>query len=355
MAESVPDSGGYVRDLLPADAASLRLILSGESIIDWPWLEFASMQEIDDFVRVHGFDLGLPQDVQHVQYLHQEAVSYLSDILEYRIPDEIKHVPDVRKLLFWASHKKGARKYRTYACIVLKVMHIIHHLLARELLYHAALSEAHLSDLLTQKVFAFVDMMRSQGIQVVEYAGGRKTRHSLVTKLLAKRETIASQIFDKTRFRIVLKKQDDLLAALVLMTHQLFPFNYAIPSQSENALIDLDLIAETPAIPARVKSILLGQKHLGAPQLKNEFSGKSYKSINFVVDVPIRIDQYLKGFQPPLEPTLGHIVFILAEFQLLDQDTAERNESGDNSHVRYKSRQEERVRTRLEASFDLDE
>ena len=42
-----------------------------------------------------------------------------------------------------------------------------------------------------------------RGLPIVEVIGGRKNKDSLYTKLLSKRETIAAQIYDKVRFRIV--------------------------------------------------------------------------------------------------------------------------------------------------------
>ena len=47
------------------------------------------------------------------------------------IPDEVAHGLPARDLLLIAS-QKGKR--RTYACVVLKVMHVMHHLAGRELL-----------------------------------------------------------------------------------------------------------------------------------------------------------------------------------------------------------------------------
>jgi uncharacterized protein (TIGR04552 family) len=44
---------------------------------------------------------------------------------------------------------------------------------------------------------------------------------------------------------------------------------------------------------------------------------------------------------------LGRIVFSLVEFQVVDAETARRNQAGDASHERYKKRQLKRVLRRL--------
>ncbi len=328
------------------DATSLRIMLSGESVIDWPRLQFQTDEDIDAFIKLQEFDVG--RDRAHVADLQREAFIYLEEVLRYHIPEEIRRITDVRDLLRFASQREGIKRNRVYACMTLKVMHILHHLIARELLFNATLSEAQLAELMSKKVYEGIDKMRAAGIPVVEYAGGRKTRHSLVTKLLAKRETIASQIFDKTRFRIVVKEQKDLVPTLLFMVRHIFPFNYTIPGQADNSLLDVIKLAEDEALPPTIKKSLIPTSSKSA-QSQNEFSGRSYRTINFVVDVPLRVSEHLRTMNPPLDPRLGEIVFVLAEFQLVDEVTAENNEKGENTHARYKARQEQRVRARLEA------
>jgi len=329
------------------DSSAIRIMLSGESVIDWSRLEFETDTEIDHFIRLQEFHLDQDSDRDHVGKMQREAFMYMEDVLRYHIPEEVKRVEDVRGLLRYASQRTGLKRNRVYACMALKVMHILHHLLARELLFNSPLSEAQLSDLLSKKIYEGIDRMRASGLPIVEYAGGRKTRHSLVTKLLAKRETIASQIFDKTRFRVVVKSQADLIPSLLFMVHEIFPFNYMIPGQADNSLLDLARVAEEMSLPDRLRTTLLNTKN-GAAQSLNEFSGGSYKTINFVVDVPLRVTPFMRNLDPPIDQNLGEIVFVLAEFQLMDEETAESNERGENNHSSYKARQEQRVRHRLE-------
>ena len=79
----------------------------------------------------------------------------------------------------------------------------------------------------------------------------------------------------------------------------------------------------------------------------NEFSGPTFRVINFVADVPIRVPESVLDADDSLA-ALGPIIFGLAEFQIVDSQTDEENESGDNRHELYKERQKAKVRERLE-------
>ena len=66
-----------------------------------------------------------------------------------------------------------------------------------------------------------------------------------------------------------------------------------------------------------------------------------------MVDVPLRLDAYLPPPEHDRRARKGRIGFTLVEFQIVDVETAEENEQGENSHARYKQRQQLRVLRRL--------
>ena len=72
-------------------------------------------------------------------------------------------------------------------------------------------TESELVERLSARVFTVIDNLRAEGIEVLEYSAGKKSRDSLVTKLLSKRETLASQIFDRLRFSVTLRQRDDVV------------------------------------------------------------------------------------------------------------------------------------------------
>ena len=72
-----------------------------------------------------------------------------------------------------------------------------------------------------------------------------------------------------------------------------------------------------------------------------------FRTINFVVDFPIRIDkQLLQSFSLD-RPALPGIVHVLTEFQIVDQISHARNERGEASHEKYEARRLAKVRERL--------
>ena len=203
---------------------------------------------------------------------------------------------------------------------------------------------AHL-DLAERRIVAAADRMRGEGFPVVAFYGSRKTRNSIITKLIAKKENTAATIFDKLRFRIVTEEKQHILPAVSWLTHNLFPFNYVIPGQSHNNLVPIDQTLQGAAY-ADIRGQVQGglDDSADATAEENPFSGGSYRMINFIVDFPVRVDD-----EAPVRygAMLGRTVFALVEFQVLDRETARLNEEGENAHIHYKNRQRAIVGKRL--------
>jgi uncharacterized protein (TIGR04552 family) len=330
------------------DLAGIRNLLRGGSVIDWHRLYFTDRAEVDRFLRVNEFDPESPEDMARLGALREQAVEYLERHLGFRIPDEVADGIPARDLLLVAS-QKGKR--RTHACIVLKTMHVLHHLAGRELLTRLPVSTDQIFHLVEDKVLRTVEEMKTAGCAIVEFEWSRKNADSLITKLLAKRETIAADVYDKLRFRTITQSEEELVFVIREMTQRLLPFNYVIPGQSVNDIVDLRQTIEGSAALRRFLPDLLDLSHVAGdkrPAPQNEFSGPSYRVINFVADLPVRLDKFLS--RPPGDPLFadgGTVVFVLTEFQIVDARTAAYNERGENSHERYKERQINRVRTRL--------
>ncbi len=327
------------------DVEAMRLLLRGGSVIDWHRLAFTDPSEVDRFLVLHEFDPANADDMDRLEELRADAVEYLTRNFSYRIPEDVAHGMPARDLFLLASSRG---KKQTYACIVLKVMHVMHHLAGRELLFKLPVSDDEVFGFVEAKVVKVVEEIRAAGYPIVEFAWSRKERDSVVTKLLAKKATIAADVFDKLRFRLITRNLDDLPAVLHELMHRLIPFNYVIPGQTVNAILPFRRFLELAPAYSRFSDQL--QLDLEADEDENagqnEFSGPTYRVINFVADLPVRIDQFLCRV-PGQENELGAVIFVLTEFQVMDADTARANEAGDNSHSNYKARQHERVKHRL--------
>jgi uncharacterized protein (TIGR04552 family) len=235
------------------------------------------------------------------------------------------------------------------ACTILKCMHIIHHLDGRELLFLLPMSDQEVFHIVEEKIYRVIGGMLAGGFPIVEFVGGRKNKDSLVTKLLSKQETIAAQIFDKLRFRVVTRTREDIFPVLQYLAKRLFPFNYVVPGESINSILGFKAFVEKTPLRS-----LLGQMQIHGSSVDdmnpsaNQFSADSYRIIHFVVDLPVRLPKRILDRAPAAAAPFGNVIFVICEFQIVDRDTETHNELGDASHAKYKERQKKAVMRRLQ-------
>lgn len=326
------------------DVEQVRLLLQGNSAIDWQQLAFVDHHDVDRFLRLCGFHVQDPTDVMRLVAIHRQAIAYLEEHFEDPIDPAVKSPADVRDLLLIASRRGPAQPD---ACKVLKVMHVVHHVGGRELLYRLPVPAAELFFRVEKKVFEAVDGMKAAGVRVAEFSGSRKTPDSVLTKLLSRRDSLAASVHDRVRFRVVTETMDDLLGALVYITREMLPFNYVVPGESTNDLIDLRRTLQADPDLSRLEPLLQRLDEQAVGGRINQFSSSGYRVINFVADVPIRVDDLVSHLED-YTVTNGITVFLMVEFQLVDRETDAANNTGANRHSLYKARQYRRVKERLE-------
>jgi uncharacterized protein (TIGR04552 family) len=331
-----------------ADLTAVRNLLRGGSVIDWHRLYFTDRAQVDRFLRINEYDPSNPQDIARLEELREQAVEYLERYLGFHVSEEVASRIPAKDLLLVAS-QKGKR--RTQSCVILKVMHVLHHLAGGELATRLSVSADQIFQLVEDKVLRTVEEMKSAGCQVVEFEWSRKEQDSLITKLLAKRDNIAAHVYDKLRFRMITRTEEEIVFVLRELLQRLVPFNYVIPGESQNDIVDLQSFIEADPYLRSHLPDLLDLSNVTPDKRSptvNEFSGPSYRVVNFVADLPVRIDRFL-GLSPsdPIFTDTGSSVFVLTEFQIVDLRTSQANEQGENSHERYKERQVLRVKARL--------
>ncbi|MEO8549278.1 MAG: TIGR04552 family protein [Kofleriaceae bacterium] len=324
-----------VEELTLADTQSVRLMLRGDSIIDWHRLSFEDHSEVDRFLRLNEFDPESDEEIGRLEELRADAVDYLGRAFNLTLSDDVAEELPARDLFLVAS---SSGPHQKLACVVLKVMHILHHIAGRAALLKMSVSDEVIFREIELKVMQVVEQLRAAGAPIAEFEWSRKPLDSQITKLLAKRSTLAASIYDKLRFRLIVPHDSDLVPMLVTLVRSLVPFNYIVPGESVNQLIDL---RQT-----------LSMNRSGAVAMPyNEFSGPEYRIVNFVADLPLRVERLMPRAEIP--PELCHVVFVLTEFQICDKATSIRNESGASSHEAYKKRQHDRVRERLFRDEDV--
>jgi len=349
MSNSVPEMPRLPRlsEITLSDLEGIRLLLRGGSVVDWYRVDLASESELGTFLRMLEVNLADPVDRARAEAVKNAGITFLRRHFDFPVPRPVAE-QDLGGLLKLACGPRGHRQI--CACTILKVMHIIHHLEARELLFLLPIADEQVFHLVEKKVFRVLGSALASGAPIVEFIGGRKNKDSLYTKLLSKKEVTAAQIYDKLRFRLVLKTADDLFPTLAFLQQQLYPFNYVIPGQTTNTLVhfraycdgDSHLASLVPGLQEVVE-----KSEDGYGVLDNHFTAPSYRVVHFVVDLPIRLPDSVLAEAPPEAWALGRVIFVQAEFQILDQMTDQANEMGDASHDSYKERQKLAVMRRL--------
>lgn len=319
------------------DLHEIKLLLRSESVIDWHRLYIDDESQARRLFQLCGLDVDSEADQRRLDELRTEAANYISTCLKLRLDDFVNNHAPVESLPMLAS-KEG--KYQRNACTLLKVMHIIHHLNARELRTVLPIPDSELFAEVESSVVLMFDELRAAGVPVVEFSWSRKTRESQVTKLLVKRETSAARIFDRLRFRVIVENREDLGPTLHVMLHRCIPFNYVAPGQTVNNLVETSQLQS-------ITSNGNEEAPESDPTDTNEFSSQKFQVLNFIADLPVRVDTLLEAHGIESHDDKGRVVFILAEFQVLDRATAKRNEQGESAHELYKQRQHGRVRERL--------
>jgi len=348
----------YVKlsNLTLSDLESIRLILRGGSIIDWKRLNFKTAEEINRFLRTNGYDPTDKEDIRRLILLKNRALQYLEGTFKYEFPKNLRTMNDIHRLFLNASNWREYNRLQVFSCMVLKVMNIINHIDGRALLGYIDVTPNDLTNYVTDTIYSRLKKMQESGLPIVAYSGGEKSKSSMVTKLLSKQESIASQIFDRVRFRVITEKQEDVLPMLSYLKDEFIAVNYVIPGQSVNNLLNyIDTLKKNVRLKPHIKDLQtdigiedeIRIKDFQERRKLNVFSADTYHVINFVFDMPLRMTEFSPKFKDFRHDEFGNIIFSLIEIQVVDQMTDTKNQEGEASHERYKQRQIDRVWYRL--------
>ena len=179
-------------------------MLRGDSVIDWHRLAFADHAEVDRFLRLNEFDPESDDEMARLEDIRADAVDYLSRAYAMAIPTRS---PPTSPPATCSSWPRAHGPHQKWACVVLKVMHIIHHINGRQALLKMSVSDEMIFREIELKVMQVVEQLRAAGAPLTEFEWSRKPRDSQITKLLAKRSTLAANIYDKLRFRLIVPQR----------------------------------------------------------------------------------------------------------------------------------------------------
>lgn len=383
----------------------MDVLIAGKSSIDLPELQCMNWEQATDFVRGYGYDPDDAQDLLKSQAVMIEAIAFIESKLvtpqewstTLRPPDDILMAEDPRQLIIWASHPSpnhGLRK--AWACAILRVMHTIAHIEGVTL----TASHAQAVKQITERFNRFVERDASNnfwlGSQELRVAIERiewkhnKSRHSIILKLLHKRDNVAETIYDYLGVRIVTHRLCDVMLVVKIL-HELNIISYpnCYPSRARNSLIDyprfrsqtetlLDLLTSGSISPAEFETMITRLTAAEDGSSPNPHSASSYRSIQITGRQLVRTrDERLewldklaaeihsKKISKEVERSLRELHtlvkdwhstqtqpitsahFFPFEVQILDHDSYKHATSGEANHDRYKSSQLAAARERV--------
>lgn len=310
----------------------LDVIISGRSMIDSsPGLNFKTPQEIHRFVKSYGYDLDNPIEVAELMGNFHEAMSFVKkmflqpenpDGLKLEIPRKILELTDVSDLLKMASGyfpgqtQDGQGIYlKNWACSLLKVIHTIAHVdkdlrspyfleIQMQILdrYYKVIHRD------TQDRLYIGDGEGHLRIDLVVFeTKPKKSRESVVLKLLHKPENVAEELFDRVGIRIVTETPVEALQVVKFLRDRgiVIPPNIK-PSRSRNTLVNVEALRSK--LPELLRSAELGEiseedlrKQLNELVSIKQSSGDNPHSSEFYRSIQFTARQLIKLRNPMVD------------------------------------------------------
>jgi uncharacterized protein (TIGR04552 family) len=336
-----------VKKLTLGELERARLVLRGGAVIDWRRLNISSPDDCDAILNANEYHPDDPGDAARLREIRNSAINYLVRNFGFEFAVPVTDAINTNALMMLASGRDP--ELRSQACMILKLMHIVHHVEARELRSKLAVSDQELYRLAEDKALRIAQEMKTLGYPIMEFQISHKTHNSLITKLLSKKKASMALVFDMLRFRIVTATVEDIIPTVSYLSQHLFPFNFTVPSESHNSIFTFQNFArDHSGIRALIPELQVDLKYEDEmrPPENNETSN-AFRTVNFVVDLPLRISQQdMKTWAPDVS-VYPAIIHVTTEFQIVDLASHESNARGEASHEKYKDRRIAKVRERL--------
>lgn len=370
-------------------------MIDGTSAIDAPRLAVRSIDSAEDFLESYGYDWAYEEDRRELEELRRESVEFIErDLLfdepHLLMPHEVRRERDVRKLLLWASDDFHLERQR-WAWVLIRVMHTFAHC-------GSYFDEKYGDTIRAQIMERFQPHLYEKETGITLGAGpaavpinvfeirGRKSRRSLALKLLHKRESHGTEVFDWVGVRFVTADRYDALRVVrYLRENNVINFMQIRPGRTRNTLLDVQQIDETLRdlnekaragkmpdyrIESELRRIVNQAPYPSEPRKSwNPNSSIAYHSVQFTCMQRIRVRdrdpatlrgllnrlpmadstvvRTVRSYADRIEPGADIRFLFPFELQILDQRSYELSRSGLASHAVYKERQRQRVKERL--------
>lgn len=241
---------------------SLGVMGSGISPIDSNQFlgGFQTEADINNFLKGYGFDLGDPIQSAEIFGTFQEAIQFIrryflkegndKDGLDLTIPAKFYTVTSVSELFSMVTIEAAKKNLEEsiWAGIVLKVMHVIIHVDKDLRSRYFKSVQMQIFDRFykyikrDEKNNLYLENELGERIALVDFqTKSKKTRESIIIKLLHKKESVAEELFDRIGVRFVTENKFDVLRVMKFLFENYVVMIHNIkPSRSFNTLFDLD-------------------------------------------------------------------------------------------------------------------
>lgn len=355
----------------------------------------ASKNDVANFLLGYGFDISDPVENAELFGIFQEAIQFIrryflkegnEEGLDLRLPSFLFSITNVSDLFLAANGRCSTFKVNTeeaiWASVVLKVMHTILHA-DKDLRYrYFSTVQQQIFDRFYKFIHRDADnnlILKNENgtsIPLVDFqTKAKKTRDSIIIKLLHKKENVAEELFDRIGVRIVTQNKLDTLRIIsFLINNNVITVNNIKPSRSQNTLINLSKLRVK--MFSIYKEAIRGQwaeaefyQHLNSlidecvptSRHANNHSLDEYRAIHFTGRQLIKYrNPFMSSFneirkkalsdkEHPLSQALLSIdttpisrdirFFYPFEVQITDADSHVKNTQGEASHEEYKKSQ----------------
>lgn len=400
--------GNLLRAKYDFQAEVLDIVVSGNSAIDsLTAYQVQDIDEADRFIRSYGYDLDNPVEKAEILGNFHESLNFIRkhflqpenpEGIKTEIPPEIIGMKDIRDLLLMVGFRfprqttdLEGQRLQSWACSLLKVMHTIAHI-------DKDVRTPYFSDIQKQIFDRFYKLIHRDGdgkllmgdspndplrIDLAAFeTKPKKSRESIIIKLLHKPENVAEDIFDRVGLRFVTYSRLDCLRVIKYLKDKMviMPPNIK-PSRSRNTLIRMDTFKKAQEewlkkgdfhkiIESELRAHL--EKAITTPGTTNEnpHTSEFYRAIQFTCRQLIKLRNPVydelrelknEAKTKPIHESLLKIVdridlrylqreirfFYPFEIQVLDNISAEDNEKGKSAHSEYKKAQNQTALKRV--------
>lgn len=254
---------GYLNDYA-FNWETFDVVCSGKSSLDATnyFTELHDKNQVQNFLNGYGFDISDPVESAELFGIFQEAMQFIKryflkegnpDGLDLKIPNYLFTITNISELFLAAtghSTVKLKKDEELWAGVVLKVMHTLLHT-DKDLRYRYFST---IQQQIFDRFYKFIHrddqnrlfLKSENGTSIPLYdfqTKAKKTRDSIVIKLLHKQENVAEELFDRIGVRIITyNKLDALRVIRFLHRNHVIMINNIKPSRSQNTLVDLGML-----------------------------------------------------------------------------------------------------------------